>query len=71
MRTIRKKLSKSEIEEGIIMTSTLSRNTTELIGDTVHTVYGTDEDRYETIDRLMDTSFFKRSPYKYHIIRTK
>ena len=71
MRTIRKKLSKDQIEEGIIYTSALSTERYELSTCTVHKVYDTNEDKYEKIERLENSKFFKNSHYRFNIIRTK
>lgn len=69
MRKIYKKLTKDQVARGVIFTSTLSKATTELAGDTVHEVKADDPDKYETIRRLKDDSFFNSSPWKYNIIR--
>ena len=69
MRKIYKSLTKDQKERGVIFSSTLSKATTELIGDTIHEVLATDPDKYAIIERLKDDSFFNGSPWKYNIIR--
>ena len=69
MRKINKKLSKEQIERGVIFASTLSRSTTELLDDTTHEVLESDRDKDDQIRRLLDDSFFNNSPWKYNIIR--
>ena len=69
MRKINKKLSKEQIERGVIFTSTLSRSTTESLDDTTHEVLDSDRDKSDQIRRLLDDSFFNNSPWKYNIIR--
>ena len=70
MKTIYGKLNINQISEDIIYTSTLSMHTTEQPEDTIHIVLDTDEDKDRTINRLKNVTFFKNSPWKYHIIRT-
>ena len=69
MRKIYRKLTKDQKERGVIFSSTLSKATTELSGDTIHEVFATDTDKWATIERLKDDSFFNGSPWKYNIIR--
>ena len=69
MRKIYRKLTKDQKERGVIFSSTLSKATTELAGDTIHEVFATDADKWVTIERLKDDSFFNGSPWKYNIIR--
>ena len=69
MRKIYKSLTKDQKERGIIFSSTLSRYTTELTTDTMHEVHKDDPDKWTTIDRLKDDTFFNGSPWKYNIIR--
>ena len=71
VRILRKKLSKEQVEKGIIYTSTLSTSRNELQDDTVHEIYKDDEDITETKNRLEDTKFFNNSHYNFNIIRTK
>jgi hypothetical protein len=71
MRTIKKKLSKEQIERGIIYTSTLSTEKNESLSDTIHEIYEGDNYKNEKMRRLEDTKFFKNSPFKYNIVRTK
>lgn len=70
MKDIKKKLSKEQINKGIIFTSTLSKYRNEQEEDTVHSVYDNQEDKNEIIARLSDTTFFINSPYNFNIIRT-
>jgi len=70
MKDIKKKLSKEQINKGIIFTSTLSKYRNEQEEDTVHSVYDNQEDKNEIITRLSDTTFFINSPYNFNIIRT-
>lgn len=69
MRKIYKKLTKDQRERGVVFSSTLSRATTELVGDTIHEVKSDDPERYDKIRRLKDDKFFNGSPWKYNIIR--
>lgn len=69
MRKIYKSLTKDQKERGVIFSSTLSKYTTELTTDTIHEVFATDPDKYTTIERLKDDSFFNGSSWKYNIIR--
>tara|TARA_Y100000310_G_C20514292_1_gene730414 strand:- start:62 stop:274 length:213 start_codon:yes stop_codon:yes gene_type:complete len=69
MQKVYKKLTEGQKEKGIIFTSTLSTNRTELIDDTTHEVYSNDEDKRTTIDRLLDDKFFNGSHYNFNIIR--
>lgn len=69
MRKIYRKLTKDQKERGVIFSSTLSRYTTELATDTMHEVFADDADKWVTIERLKDDSFFNGSPWKYNIIR--
>tara|TARA_R110000751_G_scaffold206469_2_gene310502 strand:- start:3217 stop:3438 length:222 start_codon:yes stop_codon:yes gene_type:complete len=71
VRILRKKLSKEQVEKGIIYTSTLSTSRNELQDDTVHEIYEGAEDITETKNRLEDTKFFNNSHYNFNIIRTK
>ena len=65
-----KKLKKEQIERGVIFSSTLSKTTTELDGDTIHEVFADDPNKYRKIENLKDDKFFNDSPWKYNIIRT-
>ena len=70
MRKIYKDLTKGQRERGIVFSSTLSRYTTELTTDVMHEVHKDDPDKWNTIARLKDDSFFNDSPWKYNIIRS-
>jgi len=67
MKKLYKSLTKSQKNDGIIFTSSLSEN--KLDGDIVHTVHENDNDKDVKIERLLDDSFFNNSPYKFNIIR--
>jgi hypothetical protein len=69
MKKIHKKLTYDQYRRGVIFSSTLSEHTVEQSGDTIHEVFGTDEDKNEKIARLLDDKFFNRSHFKYNIIR--
>jgi len=69
MRKVYRKLTKDQKERGAIFSSTLSRATNELVGDTIHEVKADDPDRFAKIDRLKDDEFFNDSPWNYNIIR--
>jgi len=69
VRILRKVLGQEAKDRGIIYTSTLSTNRTELVGDTTHEIHKDDEDRTETKRRLEDASFFNNSHFKFNIIR--
>ena len=72
MRKIYKRLTADQKERGVIFSSTLSRATTELAGDTIHEVLEIDRDKYDIIERLKDDKFFNDNTcgWKYNIIRT-
>ena len=71
MRKVYKKLTKDQKERGVIFSSCLSVSRTELINDTIHEVFKTDDpvDRDNKIRRLKDDRFFNASHWKYNIIR--
>jgi hypothetical protein len=69
MKKVQKKLSKEQIKKGIIFTSTLSKTTTEQDEDTTHEVLKSHIDKEARIDRLLNDSFFNRSPWNFNIIR--
>lgn len=71
MKKVYRKLTKMQISDDVIFTSTLSKARTEQYEDTTHIVYDSMEDKYKRIERLENDSFFNRSPYNYNIIRTK
>jgi len=70
MKTLRKKLNKGQIAEGVIFTSTLSTARSEKEDDTVHLVFEDNPDKVEKINRLLDTSKFEKTHFKFNIIRT-
>jgi hypothetical protein len=70
MRKIYRKLTKEQRDRGVIFSSTLSKYTTEMVGDTTHEVMMDNPDSCEEIRRLKDDKFFNNSPWKYNIIRT-
>lgn len=70
MKTLRKKLTQSQIAEGIIFTSTLSTARSEKEDDKVHLVFEDNPDKVERIYRLLDTSKFEKTHFKFNIIRT-
>jgi len=63
-----RKLTKEQIERGIVFSSCLSENDSE-INNTVHEVHRDDEEREEKIRRLLDDSFFNNSYFNYNIVR--
>ena len=75
MRKIYKSLTKEQKERGVIFSSTLSKATTELAGDTIHEVFHGEPDQERKIRLLLDDSFFSGSiggvpcPWKYNIVR--
>ena len=69
MRKIYKKLTNSQKERGIIFSSSLSKYTVEEKDGLTHEVTTDQENKDETIRRLLDDSFFNKSPWKYNIIR--
>ena len=69
MKKIYKSLTADQKSRNVIFSSTLSKATTELNGDTIHEVFATDSDISHTITRLKDDKFFNGSPWRYNIIR--
>ena len=69
MKKVWTKLSKEQIKNGIIFTSTLSKKTTEEYEDTTHEVLSSHTDKEERINRLLNDSFFNPSPFNFNIIR--
>ena len=69
MRKIYKKLTDAQRQRNVIFSSCLSVNNTEGDNDTIHEVIKGDSDGNETIQRLLNDSFFNNSPYKVNIIR--
>tara|TARA_R110000751_G_scaffold177667_5_gene283956 strand:- start:1548 stop:1763 length:216 start_codon:yes stop_codon:yes gene_type:complete len=70
MKTLRKKLNKGQIAEGVIFASTLSTARSEKWDDTTHEVFEDNPNKAEVIDRLLDTSKFEKTHFKFNIIRT-
>ena len=70
MRKVYRKLTKDQVERGVIFSSTLSSATTEQEEDIIHEVT---EDmniaQPEKISLLLDDKFFNDSPLSYNIIR--
>ena len=63
MRKVYKELTSEQKARGVIFSSEL------VGGGKVHEVYEDTECRQQFIDRLLDDSFFNKSPYKYNLIR--
>ncbi len=64
MRKVYKSLTSDQIARGIIFSSEL------VGGGKIHEVHEDDEDKDRCIARLLDDSFFNKSPYKYNEIRS-
>ena len=69
MKKIHKKLTTDQKDRGVIFTSTLSETRTENPDRCIHEVLETDDDKHETIGRLLDDKFFNDSYFNYNIIR--
>lgn len=69
MQKIYRKLRQEQIARGVIFSSTLTEHRQEMEGDIVHEVMATDEDKDDTIARLLDDKFFNASRWKYNIVR--
>lgn len=75
MKKIYLKLTEDQKRRGVIFSSTLSYTKTDDLYNVLnlhkktHEVLSTDEDKNETIKRLLNDSFFNRSSYKYNVIR--
>ena len=69
MIKVYKKLSHEQRGRGVIFVSTLSKCREEMEGDTIHEVKASDENKTETIRRLLDDKFFNKSPWQFNIIR--
>ena len=67
MKKLYRKLTKEQKERNVIFSSCLSTDKTET--GTIHEVFADDADRWTKIDRLLDDKFFKRSHFKYNIMR--
>lgn len=57
------KLTEDQIKRGVIFSSQLEGSTI------IHEVFKSDTDKREVIARLLNDSFFNRSPFKYNEIR--
>lgn len=85
VKKIYKKLTQEQILKGVIFSSCLSTNRTELLNDTIHEVFKINEmdfkdkpfyelrkaidENNEMIKRLKDDKFFNESHFKFNIIR--
>ena len=70
MNKIYKQLTAEQKERNVVFSSTLSKGRTEKSTDTTHEVHNNDTDKDETIRRLLDDSFFNRSPnFNHNIVR--
>lgn len=63
------KLTKEQRERGVVFSSTLIPKDKIEISLRTHEVMADDPKKWEKIEKLLDDSFFNRSPYKYNIIR--
>jgi hypothetical protein len=72
VRKIYKKLTKEQINKGVVFSSTLSTQKTEMLNDTTHEVFKTEspQEQEQHIKRLKDDNFFNASHFKYNIVRT-
>jgi uncharacterized membrane protein YfhO len=68
MRKIYRTLTKDQKERGVIFSSELVSDDTEL-NKVVHEVKETDSDKLERIEKLKDDKFFNNSPFKHNLIR--
>jgi uncharacterized membrane protein YfhO len=68
MRKIYRTLTKDQKERGVIFSSELVSDDTEL-KKVVHEVKETDSDKLERIEKLKDDKFFNNSPFKHNLIR--
>ena len=68
MRKIHKKLTKDQIERGVIFSSTLSNSRTEHEDDLTQEVFQ-DNRNGNKIPYLLDDKFFNGSPWTNNIIR--
>ena len=70
MRKTYKELTQDQKDRGVMFSSTLSICTNEQPGDTTHEVFKSEGwESSGHIQKLLDDSFFNRSPWKYNIIR--
>jgi hypothetical protein len=70
MIKVYKKLTSDQKERGVIFSSCLSTQMSEMQKDTIHEVFKTDDDKENMIRRLKDDKFFNNSPWRFNIIRT-
>ena len=70
IQKVYKKLTEEQKARGIIFSSCLSTNRTELETDTIHEVNTIENDKSLHISRLKDIKFFRDSHYRYCIERT-
>jgi hypothetical protein len=68
MRKIYRNLTKDQKERGVIFSSELVSDDTEL-KKVVHEVKETDSDKLERIEKLKDDKFFNDSHFKHNLIR--
>lgn len=70
MNKIYLKLTRDQINRGVVFSSTLSYiRTDDVIGLNTHEVFETDENRGRAISKLLEDSFFDNSLFKYNVIR--
>lgn len=70
MKKLYKELTKEQKERGVIFSSCLSTNSTELENDTIHEVMKDNDEKELVIKRLKDDKFFRDSYFKFNIIRS-
>jgi len=70
LKKLYRKLTKEQIDRGIVFSSCLSPCKSETSETLTHEVFKSDEDKDEIIKRLKDDRFFKESHFKFNIIRT-
>ena len=69
MKKVYRRLTKDQVERGVVFSSTLSRFSVESEGDLVKEVFADTDDKERIIRNLKDDSFFDGSPWRYNIIR--
>ena len=69
MIKVHRKLTKDQIERGVIFSSCLSGTKTQIEDGMMHEVLKDADDIPETIRRLKDDKFFNNSQWSYNIIR--
>lgn len=70
MRKVYRKLTKDQVDRGVVFSSTLSKATVEQPCDYRHEVFADSEDKERIIYNLKHDAFFNDSPWKYNIIRS-